>query len=109
MSQQVIGSAVNIFSCNNMIAILCKVLNGISYRCCSRGNGKGCESPLQCCNSPFKYILGRVGKSSVNIACIRQIKPCCRMLAVMKYIRGCLVNRDCSGIGNRICLFLTNV
>ena len=67
MRQEVVGAAVDIPSGNDMIAGSCDILNRISYGSCSAGNGQGCNTAFQRCNSLLQNLLGRVGETAVDI------------------------------------------
>ena len=107
MCKEVVASAVNCLLCHNVPAVSGQCFNGVCDCCCSGCKSQCCGSAFQGCNSLFENILRGVGQSSVNIARIRKTETVCRMLAVMEYIRSGLINGNGSGIGCRICLFLS--
>ena len=109
MCQQVVAAAVDCLLCNNVLTCSGKCLDRIIDSCGSGCKCQCCHAAFQRRNSLLQYILCGVGQTSVNISCICQTESCCRMCGVLKYIRSCLVNRYCSGIGNRIRLFLSYV
>ena len=109
MSQQIVAAAVDGLLCHDVAAVLGQSLNHISDGCSTGCQGQSGHAAFQSSDSLFQHILGGIGQTTVNVPCVCQTKSCCRMGAVMEYIRGSCVNRDCSCIGCRICGFLTYV
>ena len=68
MCQQIVGTTIDIFCCNNMITCKCQILDCICNSCCARSNCKCCNTTLKAGNSLLKYILSRISQSSVNVA-----------------------------------------
>ncbi len=106
MLQQIISPAINIFRRYNMISCKRQILNRISYRRCSGCDRQSSYTTLQLCHPLFKNILCRIRESAINISRICQVKTSLRMIAVMKHIRRCLIDRHCPRIRRRIRLFL---
>ena len=107
MLKQVCCSAVDVFGCNDMITLLCKIFNCVCDCCCTGCYCKCCRTPFKCCDSFLKYIFSRICKTSVNITCICKSETSCCVVTVSEHIRRCLVNRHCSCICNRIWTFLS--
>ena len=107
MCQQVVGSAVDVLCCYDMVSCMCNCLIGIGKCCCTGTNGKCCRAAFECCDSRLEGSLCRVGQTAVDIACISQAETVCCMFTVMENIGGCQIDRNCSCIGNRICCFLS--
>ena len=74
MCQQIIGSAVYIFSSNNVIPCSGNVFNCIGNRCCTGSDCKCCNPAFQRCNPFLKHILCRIRQPSIDIAGILKCK-----------------------------------
>ena len=109
MLQKVCCSTVDILSCYDVVTLLCKVLDCICDSCCTGCYSKCCGTTFKCCDSLLKYIFCRVCKTSVDVTCICKSETSCCVIAVSEYIRGCLIDRYCSCICNRIRVFLSYV
>ena len=109
MLQKVCCSTVDVLCCYDVVSVLCKVLNRVCNCCCTGSYCKCCCTAFKCCDSLLKNVLCRVCQTSVDVTCICKSETSCCMIAVTEYIRRCLVNRNCSCIGNRIRLFLSYV
>ena len=109
MFQKVCCSTVDILSCYDVVTLLCKVLDCICDSCCTGCYSKCCGTTFKCCDSLLKYIFCRVCKTSVDVTCICKSETSCCVIAVSEYIRGCLIDRYCSCICNRIRVFLSYV
>ena len=73
------------------------------------GYRQSCRSFLQSCDPLLKDSLGRVCQTPVNVACCLKTEPVLCVLAVVKYIRGCLVNRNRPCVCCRVCLLLSHM
>ena len=109
MCQQVVAAAVDGLLCYDVVASLSKCLNGVGNRCGAGSGSQSGNTALECCNALLEHILRGVSQTAVNIACIRQTETVSCVLAVVENIRGGLVDRNCTGIGNRVSGFLTDV
>ena len=109
MCQQVVAAAVDGLLCYDVVASLSKCLNGVGNRCGAGSGSQSGNTALECCNALLEHILRGVSQTAVNIACIRQTETVSRVLAVMENVRSGLVDRNCTGIGNRISGLLTDV
>ena len=107
--EEIEGTAVNIFCRYDVVSGLCQILKGIGYRRCSGCDCQRCHTALKRCDTLLEHILGRVCQSAVNVSCIGKSEARRCMIAVVKYIRRGLINRNRSRSGHRIRLFLSYV
>ena len=103
----IIGTAVNGLGCYNVVTVLCQRLEGIAQGCCTGCHCQSGGTAFQRRDTLFKNILGGVGQSAVDIACICKAKTCLCMIAVMEHIGSGLVNRNRSCVGGRVSLLLS--
>ena len=92
-----------------MVAAGCQRQNCVGYCCSSGSERQSCNSSFQRRYSLLENVLCGVGQSAVNISGVSQAKTVSRVLAAVEHIRCRLINRNCTGIRNRICLFLSYV
>ena len=109
MLQKVISAAIDRFSGNDMIAGLSQVLDGVGMVAAPEETARAATPPSKGSDPLFKYILGRVGQTTIDVASVSQIKSCRSMLRVFEHIGGSLINRYCPGVAGRIGGFLSNV
>ena len=107
MLQQIIAAAVDGLLGNKMTAVLSQCLQNIVNGSSAGRNSQRCNTAFQSGNSLFKYLLGGIGKPSVDIAGIRKAKSGSGMGAVMEHIRCGGINRNSPRIGSGISGFLT--
>ena len=107
MLQKVCCSTVNMLLSNDVFALLCQSLDGISDCSGAGGDCQSCNASLQCGDSIFENALGGVSQSAVNVSRIRQTEAVCRVLTVMEYVRCGGVDWNGSRIAGRIRLFLS--
>lgn len=80
MSQKIIGSAVDGFGGDDVLAALGKSLNGIVNGGSARRGCKGRRTSLKGSNSLFENVLGGVGQSAVDVAGIAETETVGGML-----------------------------
>jgi len=107
MCQQVVTSSVDRLGCYNMIARTGNVFESISDGGSTGSNCQPCYSSLKGSYAFFKNALCRVCQASVDISRILQAETCGCMSGVMEYIGSCLIDRYCTGVCCRVCLFLS--
>ena len=109
MGQQVGGAAVNGLLGYNVLALLCQRLKGVGNGCCTGSYCQTCNAALQRCDTLFKYVLGRVGQTAIDIARISQAKTVGSVLGVVEHIRSGGIDGNGTCVGYGIGLLLTNV
>ena len=90
-----------------MIACTSDILKSISDGSGTRSDCQPCYSSFKSGYALFKNSLSGVGQTTVDVSRILQAETCGCVSGVVKYIRGSLINRYCTGICCRICLFLS--
>ena len=109
MLKQVVGAAIDGLLCHDMAAVLRERLNRIAD---GRRTGSDCQrghAALKSRKALFKHILGGVGQTAVNVACIRQAEACRRVGGIVKHIGTGLVDGHGACTGRGIGFFLANV
>ena len=109
MREQVVAAAVDGLLCYDVVACLSQCLNGVGDSCCAGSGCECCNAALKCCDALLENVLRRVGQTAVDVACVCQTEAVCGVLAVMENVRGGLINRNGTGVGCRVRLFLTDV
>ena len=109
MGQQVGGAAVNGLLGYNVLALLCQRLKGVGDGCCTGSHCQTCNAALQRCDTLFKYVLGRVGQTAIDIARISQAKTVGSVLGVVEHIRSGGIDGNGTCVGYGIGLLLANV
>ena len=94
---------------NDMSAVRSESLNRIGDGRRSRGQCQRSTASLECRQPLLQDLLCRIGQPPVDIARVSQSETVRRVLAVVKYIGGGLIDGYRSCVRNRICLFLSNV
>ena len=79
--QQIIGSAVDGIGSHHMVTGVCQVGDGVSYSCCTRGNGQAAYTAFQCGNAILKNSLSSVGQTAIDVSCILQVETITGVLA----------------------------
>ena len=85
MLQKIVSSSVDVLCSYDVITVFGDCLDCVCYSCRTRTNSKGSHASFKGCYSFFKYILGRIGKSAVNISRILQRETVFSVLAVLEY------------------------
>ena len=75
MQKQVVGTAVDSFGGDKMIAGLGEVLQGIGDGGGPGGDGQRGNASFECGNPAFKDVLGGVGQAAVDVARVGQVEP----------------------------------
>ena len=109
MLQQVIGSSVDGLLRDDVLSCMRQGHDRIGNRSGSGSNSQSADAALQCSDSLLQNVLCGVGQSSIDVSGIAKCEAVGCMLCIVENIRGCLVNRNGSGIGCRIGLFLSYV
>ena len=109
MLQQVIGSSVDGLLRDDVLSCMRQGHDRIGNRSSSGSNSQSADAALQCSDSLLQNVLCGVGQSSIDVPGIAKCEAVRCMLCIVENIRGCLVNRNGSGIGCRIGLFLSYV
>ena len=76
-----------------MIAGKGKVEDGIGDGCCTGSYSQAADTSFEGCYTVFKYALGGVGQTAVDVARVTEPKTVSGMLAVLEHIGCGLVNR----------------
>ena len=107
--QQVVGSAVDGVCSYDVLALLCKSLNGVGDSG-SAGSGSQCSyAALESCDALLEYVLGGVGESAVDVARVSKSETCGCVSGVLENVGSCCVYRHCACVGSRVGLLLANV
>ena len=69
----------------------------------------GSHAALKGCDALLEHILGGVGQTAVNVACVLQVEAVSGVLGVMEHVGSGLVNRHGAGIGDGVSLLLANM
>src|SRR5574344_548276 len=93
MGNEIVRTAIDVVGSNNVVTILCNVLECISDRSRTRSNCKPCHSSFEGCDAVFKYSLSGVGQTAIDVACVAKTKAVCCMLRVAEHIRCGLIDR----------------
>ncbi len=107
--QQVVGAAIDGCLSDNVLPCMSQCGDCIGNSCCTGSNGQSTDAALKGIDSLLENALCGVRQSPVDVAGIAQCETICGMLCIVEHIRGCLINRNGSGIGSRICLLLSYV
>ena len=107
VGKEIVGSAVDGFLRNDVIAVLGKRLYGIGDRSRARCNSERRNTALKRRDALLKDILSRVSEASVDIACVREIEASLGMSRIVEDVGSCRVDRNCAGIGGRVRSLLT--
>ena len=107
--QQVVGTAVNGFGGDDVVARAGEVQEGVGDRRRTGRHAQRRHAAFQRRNALLKSVHRGVGQTAVNVARVRQTEPCRRVSRVFEHIRSGLINRYCAGIGHRVRLFLSGV
>ena len=107
--KKVVRTAVDCLCGYDDVACFCERLNCVCNSRRTRGNCKSRRAALKSRYSLLKNILRRVCQSAVDVACVLEGKTVCGVLAVMKNVRSCCINRNCSCVCYGVGLFLTCV
>ena len=105
--QQIEGAAVDGLLGDDVAAVCRQRLDRIGDGCCAGCQRQTCAAPFQSRHSVFQHGLRGIGQPAVDVARVSQSEPVSRMLRVMEYIGGGRVDRYCSRVRCRICLFLS--
>ena len=92
-----------------MVTGVCQVGDGVSYSCCTRGNGQAAYTAFQCGNAILKNSLSSVGQTAIDVSCILQVETITGVLRVVEHIRGGLVDRYGTRVGCGVGLLLAYV
>ena len=74
MRNQVVGTAIEVISSNDMITGLHNVLQGVGDGSSTRGHSQTSHTALEGSHTVFEHTLGRVGQAAIDITCIAQTK-----------------------------------
>ena len=74
---------------------------------CTGGYGQGAHTTFEGGDALFQHILRGIGEAAVDVAGVGQAKTGRRMFGVMEYVGRGLVNGNGTGVGSRVCLFLS--
>lgn len=85
-------AAIEVVGSDDVVAVLCDVLQGIGNGCCTGGHGQSCHTSLKGSYAVFENTLGGVGQTAIDVACIAQSETVGGMLCVMEHITGGLVD-----------------
>ena len=96
MRQQIITTAINGFSSNDMVTGTGNILKCIGNSSSTGGYSQPCYTTFQDSYPLFKNTLSRISQASVYVTRILQTETGCGMCRVMKHIRCCLINRNCT-------------
>ena len=64
---EVVGTAIEVVGCHDMVAILGNVLQCISDGCCTRCYSKACHTTFEGSHAVFKHALGGVGQTTIDV------------------------------------------
>ena len=107
--QQVVGTAIKVVGSYHMVAVAGHVLKRISNSGCARGHGQAGYTAFKGGHAVFKDTLGRIGQTTVDVACVTQTEAIGSVLRVTEYIGCGLVDRHGASVGGYVRLFLTNM
>ena len=85
--EEVIGSAVDRLSGNDVVAGLSKCLEGVGDGGCSGSDSQSANAAFEGCDSSFKDVLSRVGQTAVDIACVSKTETGCGVLKSLAEIK----------------------
>ncbi len=109
VGDEVVRTAVEVVGCDDMVAILHDVLQGVGNGCSTRGDGKTCHTTFERCDAIFKHTLCRVRQTTVDITGITQSETVGGVLRIVEHIAGGLVDGHGTSVGCGVCLFLAYV
>ena len=109
MGKQVIGAAVDRLLADDVVALLGERFNCIRNRRRAGGNRERRYAALERRNALFKDVLCGIREPAVDVARVTKGEAIRRVLRVVEYIGSRRINRDGTGIGGGVGLFLTDV
>ena len=109
MLKEIVGAAVNIRRCDDVLAVVHEALHRRRDRCSARGKSQRTDAALQRRDALLEDILGRVRQAAIDVARIAQAEAIRRMLAVAEHIGRRLIDRHGTCIRRRIGLLLTDM
>ena len=109
MGKEVVGAAINGLRRYNMVACVRNILYRIGD--CRRAgcSGQRRNASFQRRHAPLKDIKRRIGQPAVDIAGLRQRKPCLCLCGVFKYIGCRLIDWHAARAGSGVGRLLTCV
>ena len=92
MLDEVKGAAIEIVGSDDMVTILCHILQGISDSCSTRGYCQTSHATLKGSHTVLENTLCGIGQTTVDVTCIAEAETVSGMLRIMEYVRRCLVD-----------------
>ena len=109
VGDEVVRTAIEVVGCDDMVAILHNVLQGVGNGSSTRCYGKTCHTTFEGCDTILKHTLRRVRQTTVDITGITQSETVGGVLRVVEHIAGGLVDGHGTCVGCGVCLFLAYV
>ena len=109
MGKQVIGAAVDRLLADDVVSLLGERFNCIRNRRRAGSNRQGRYAALEGRDALFKDVLCGICEPAIDVARVTKGKAIRRVLRVVEYIGSRRINRDGTGIGGGVGLFLTDV
>ena len=107
--KQVVCAAVYGLGRNDVVAAACDIADGVVDGCGAGCSCQCCCAVFQCCDTLFKYVVGRVHQTGVDVTRFGQTKTACCLCRILEHIRGGRIDRHCSCVSGRVRLFLSHV
>ena len=89
-------ATVEVVGSDDVVAILCNVLQGIGDGCGTGGHGQSCNATLKGSHAVFEHTLCGVGQTSVDVTGIAESETVGSMLGAVEHITGGLVDGYCA-------------
>ena len=109
MSNKVVGTAVEVVCCHNVVASLSDVLQSVGDGSGSRGHSQSGHTSFEGCHAVFEDGLSGIGQTTVDVTCITQAKAVGSVLRIAEDIGRGLINGHRTCIGCGVGLFLAYV